>query len=136
MNLYQVAEKENIRIDRMSIPLTVGIAVPGAICLDEDLTFDGPLERSVMAHELGHCLTDSFYHRSAPAFIRRRMENRADKWAVSNLVPKNELRNAILDGRTSIWDLAEYFNVTDDLIKKAICLYTTGNLELEYYGII
>lgn len=135
LELYKIAEQKSVAVYRRPIPASKGIAVPGAVCLDDGLTFDGAEERTVFAHELGHCLTGSFYTRSDPDFIRRRMENRADKWAIKKLVPKDELRAAIRNGR-DIYELAEYFSVTEAMIRKALCWYQNGNLALEYCGIL
>lgn len=131
--LYKFAEQKHIAVYRRSIPEAKGMAIPGSICLDVDLIFDGPVERTVMAHDLGHCATGSFYSRNDPPYIRRRMENRADKWAIKKLVPKDKLKAAIRSGYTQVWELADFFRVTEQMMLKALCLYQNGNLELEYY---
>lgn len=130
-DLYRYAEQKNILIIRRPIPHTKGIAIPGAICLDENLLFDGEVERTVMAHDLGHCMTGSFYTRNDPDFIRRRMENRADKWAIKKLVPKSKLKLAIQNGYSEVWQLAEFFGITEEMMTKALCWYRNGNLATE-----
>lgn len=132
--LYDFAELKRIAVYRQSIPLTQEMAIPGAICLDENLLFDGVLERTIMAHELGHCATNAFYTRNDPPYIRRRMENRADKWAIKKLVPLDKLKAAIKAGNTEVWQLADYFRVSDQMMLKALCLYQNGNLALEYFA--
>ena len=47
--------------------------------------------------------------------------------------PAEELDNAVADGYTDIWSLAEHFNVTPDFMRKAVCWYTYGNLDVDYY---
>lgn len=86
-----------------------------------------------MGHELGHCSTGSFYNRYAKLVVRKKYENQADKWAVKRLVPVDDLDNAVAAGHTEIWDLAEYFGVTEDFMRKAVCWYTYGNLASELY---
>ena len=86
-----------------------------------------------MAHELGHCSTGSFYNRHTPFDVRQCHENRADKWAIKKLVPVAELDQAVAAGYTEFWQLAEYFGVTEDFMKKAVCYYTHGNLAVDYY---
>ena len=64
---------------------------------------------------------------------RQRHENRADKWAIRRLIPAKGLDIAVAEGHTELWDLADYFGVTEELMRKAVCLYTHGNLATELY---
>ena len=69
-----------------------------------------------------------------PATIsEKKHENRADKWAIQRLIPLPELDAARADGHTELWELAEYFGVTEDFMRKAVCWYTHGNLATELY---
>ena len=86
-----------------------------------------------LAHELGHCVTGSFYNRWSGCDIRKLHENRADKYAVQILIPETELNAAVTQGHTEPWDLADYFGVDEAFLKKAVCLYTHGNLAAELY---
>lgn len=79
-----------------------------------------------LAHELGHCETGSFYSRTAALDLRQKHENRADRWAIKKLVPKDELEEAVSRGCCEAWELAEHFGVTEPFIRKAV----------EYYKII
>lgn len=90
-------------------------------------------ERTRLAHELGHCLTGSFYSRYTAVDCRQRHENRADKWAIRRLISAADLDAAVAAGYTEMWQLADYFGITEDLIKKAVCYYTHGNLATELY---
>lgn len=76
-----------------------------------------------LAHELGHCETCSFYSRSSPADVLERHEHRADKWAVHHLIPLEEYEEAISKGYTEVWQLAEYFDVTEEFIRRTDYLY-------------
>ncbi|WP_312280346.1 hypothetical protein [Oscillibacter sp.] len=49
------------------------------------------------------------------------------------LVPVNKLDEAVADGCTDIWSLAEYFEVTEEFMREAICWYTHGNMAAELY---
>ena len=75
-----------------------------------------------LAHELGHCQTGSFYNINTLE-TRERMEYRADRWAIKKLIPFHTLLNVLKSGITEKWELAEYFNVTEDYIEKAQQLY-------------
>lgn len=75
------------------------------------------------AHELGHCLTDSFYNERCPVTPRGRCERRADIWAILHTVPRRKLMSALRDGNTEVWQLAEHFNVTEQFMIKALRYY-------------
>ena len=90
-------------------------------------------EKLKLSHELGHCITGSFYNEFATCDVRKKHENRADKWAVEQLIPVNELDEAIALGYTEMWDLSDYFGVTEDFMRKAVCWYTHGNLAADLY---
>ena len=83
-------------------------------------------ERVHLAHELGHCETGAFYNPYAKADIRRKHERRADKWAIKQLISKKEWNAALRDGIVEVWDLAEFFDVTEDFIRKAHELYSAS----------
>ena len=96
----------------------------------------GPLaqETVCLAHELGHCETGSFYNQYAALDVRQRHENRADKWAIQHLIPVEDLDEAVVEGCEDIPALSEHFCVTEDLMRKAVCWYTHGNLAAEMYA--
>ncbi len=82
-----------------------------------------------LAHELGHCMTGSFYNRYATCDIRQRHENRADKWSFSQLVPQDELNEAVSAGFTEVWQLAEYFDVPCEYMARACHWYKNHNMD-------
>ena len=90
-------------------------------------------EKLKLTHELGHCCTGSFYNEYSACDIRQKCENRADRWAIKQLIAEEELDEAVANGHTEIWDLADYFDVTEEFMRKAVCLYTYGNLATELY---
>lgn len=136
-SLYRLAEKRNIEIINLPLPETASMSIElQDVCyigIDNAVLDTSAEERTHLAHELGHCIIGSFYNRHTQFDIRQRHENRADKWAVRRLIPKSDLDEAIAAGYTELWELADFFGVTEDLIKKAVCLYTYGNVAAELY---
>ena len=55
---------------------------------------------------------------------RGRREQRADRWAIKKLLPFEEMKAAITQGNTEIYELADYFTLPEDLIRQAIDYYT------------
>lgn len=76
-----------------------------------------------IAHELGHCMTGSFYNRYSSLNCISQKEYRANKWAVHKLVPFAELQRAFSEGVVERWELAERFDVTEDFIETAVQVY-------------
>lgn len=136
-SLYRLAERRNIEIINLPLPETASMSIElQDVCyigIDNAVLDTSAEERTHLAHELGHCITGSFYSRHTQFDIRQRHENRADKWAVRRLIPLESLDDAVAEGHTELWDLAEFFGVTEEFMKKAVCLYTHGNLAAELY---
>ena len=136
--LYDFARQQNIEVipfplkenGSMSIQSDSGACYIG---MDDRVCDGAAQERVHLGHELGHCVTGSFYSIHTAIDCRQRHENKADKWAIQTLVPVEDLDNAIAGGCTELWELAELFDVTEEFIKKAICLYVHGNVAAELY---
>ena len=136
--LYALAEQENIPVYAFPMAANGSMSVmdeDGSCCIGMDPgVLDGSVrERMHLAHELGHCMTGSFYNRWATVDSRQRHENRANKWAVRQLVPLSALDDAIAHGCTEIWELAEAFGVPESFMRKAVSYYVHGNLATELY---
>ena len=135
--LYRLADARQIPVFFLPLPECGSISLQDArgrcaIGMDSGCAAQAS-ERVHLAHELGHCLTGSFYNIYATADLRGRHENRADKWAIRRLIPVEALDDAIAAGHTELWDLADFFGVTEAFLKKALCLYVHGNLATELY---
>ena len=117
VNLYRLAESENIPVYCFDLPLTRSMSVCNnelcAIAIDPFALESTAQEKVLLGHELGYSDYD----------VKAKAEYKADKWAVKKLIPKDELKNAADSGITEVWELAEYFNVTEDFVKRAIYIY-------------
>lgn len=136
--LYDLAKQQNIEVIQypMSINGSMSIMLEDGSCyigIDKSVQDGGVQERVHLSHEIGHCATGSFYNIHAAIDHRQRHENRADKWAIQQLITVDDLDEAIAQGYTEIWELAEHFGVTEDFVKKAVCYYVHGNLAAELY---
>ena len=137
-NLYDLAKQQNIEVlvhpmpqnGSMSVMLEDGRCFVG---LDEGIRDGGIQERVHLSHELGHCVTGSFYNIYAAIDHRQRHENRANKWAIQALIPVEALDDAIAEGCTEVWELADRFQVTEEFIRKTVCYYVHGNVAEELY---
>ena len=86
-SLYELAEDEEIEIYAFDLPLTGSVSTmePDGTCYIgiDPFSIDSRSEEAVcLAHELGHCITGSFYNVYAVCDLRAKHERRADKWAI------------------------------------------------------
>lgn len=135
---YHIADKENIVVDHFALSKREALSIMDLdgecfIAIDPQRISGETDERNKLAHELGHCITGSFYNQHSDYDCRQYHENRADKWAIQHLIPVEDLDDAVASGCTEIWELAERFGVTDDFIRKTVCYYVHGNVAAELY---
>ena len=124
--LYRIAEKDGIKIDRFRLPQnrSVSLCINSNLFVGLDRKLDGVAEKVCLAHELGHCETMSFYNMYSPFDVRGKHERRANIWAIKKLIPKSKYFWAVKHGYEDIYSLAEYFGVTPEFARKTA----------EYYG--
>lgn len=124
LELYNFAEKEGIEVDYYPMNEVTAVSFPnGWIALNSNKIKTSIEEKACLAHELGHCMTGCFYNINTNYNIRTRCECRANRWAIKKLVPKKELKEVIKSGIKDIWELADYFDVSESFIIKAIEYY-------------
>ncbi len=131
--LYEIAANSGTCVLCYDLPETCSVSVMTAsgqcfVGIDPMQLETEAEERVHLAHELGHCVTGSFYNTYSAADIRKRHEIRADRRAAAWLVPVEELKSAMRSGMTEIWSLAEYFDVTEDFLRNAVENYSVMGL--------
>lgn len=136
--LYDYARQQNIEVIPYPMPenASMSLMTDSGDCyigMDPSIQNGGVQERVHLGHEIGHCVTGSFYNRYAAIDSRLRHENRADKWAVQHLIPVEDLDDAVAHGYTELWELAEWFGVTEEFVRKAVCYYVHGNVAADLY---
>ena len=136
--LYDLAKQRNIEVLTYPMPEngSMSVMTDSGDCfvgMDPGVRDGGTRERVHLAHELGHCVTGSFYNIHAAIDHRQRHENRANKWAIRQLVSEDALDDAVASGCTELWELAERFGVTESFMRKAVCYHVHGNLATELY---
>ncbi len=128
--LYDIADDNDIPV--IDYPIHNDSVGALSVCDDEgdciialDVhKLDGSADHKVkMAHELGHCIRGAFYNQYSSFDIREKHEYRADKWAVQEVMPYDELICACEQGNIEAWQLADYFGVTEDFVYRAFEIY-------------
>lgn len=99
-NLYDLAEKENIKIYDWYIEYSYGAFINidkiNAIALNYDKLGTSIAEKEILAEELGHYYMDATY----PIYCNdntliSKQEYRAKKWSYNVLIPYEDLKLAI-----------------------------------------
>lgn len=130
--LYQLAADEGIDIDEHCPEKLISMS----FCFENGKKLIGINQEvakspeECFAHELGHCMTDSFYIPYAPVFVRAKYELRADRWAVQHLIPFDALCRAVASGLREYWELGEHFSVSGEFVAKAIQIYASMGMEV------
>ncbi len=125
--LYIIADNNNIPVFNVSLKGLAALSVTDDLCyaigIDYAQIKNSADERVKLSHELGHCLNGAFYNIYSRFDCVAKCEYKADKWAIKKLLPQDDVITAINKGYTEVWQLAEYFDVTEELVKKAFWIY-------------
>ena len=124
-DLYDYADTQGITVDCFLMKNIPSLSMPDdTILLDISQLPTDAHETVCLAHEIGHCKTGSFYNINTSLYVREKCEYKADRWAVLRLLPFDQLQYAVrtLYMKTP-YELAEYFGVTEPLIRKAFDVY-------------
>lgn len=127
-HFYDHCRKQNI--DVIPFPgmpaqgVTMRMDSDYAIFLDFGRIRSTRLLKGVCCHELGHAGTGALHKVSSPYELVERSEYRANRWVAENVLTVEAFRTAFSEGYQELWELAEYFDLPEDVIKKALSYWT------------
>ena len=103
IDLYQFASEQGVDVDWVPMEQALSLSIPlpdGTCCIALNPWRLDMVEKEAvcLAHELGHCELGAFDNQWAACDVRRKHENRADKWAITHLIPEEALDEAVADG--------------------------------------
>ena len=133
--LYTLAENETVTVCEKRLEYSKCFSVMDcdgdcSIAIDGSQFNTVAEEKAALAHDLGHCMTGSFYNRYSPYDIKSRHERRASKKAAYLLVPLDELADAVQSPWNSVYDLSERFGVPEGFMRKTLEIYENELSEL------
>jgi len=123
------AEEQGIEISALPLQEIDAVSLPaGRIAISTKRIKTQAAAKAILAHEIGHCETGSFYNIYSPFDIRAAHERRADTRSYQMLVPHDELQAAVKRGLTEVWELADEFGVPCDYMAKAMEYWQNAEL--------
>lgn len=136
--VYSYARRHGHTIVKIPYKKIISAAVqfPNGQCcigIDLDKVQTDAEEKTILLHELGHCETGAFYTRWSPVDNRAKCEAAADRWAIRKELGYKKLCRAIQAGCTETYELADYFGVSEEMIRKALRYYKLRGLKF-YIG--
>lgn len=128
--LYQLIDDKDYTVVALQLESTPAAATPdGCIAVNPEKIETRVEEKVLLAHEVGHLETGAFYDAKTSQTVRGKCEVKASRWAINELVPAIELRDAITNGTVEVYQLADLFDVTERMIIEATEYYrSTGRL--------
>lgn len=121
--LLQIAEDEKIEVLEMKFPRTLkGLYKGGKIGISKEIE-TAKEKKCILAEELGHYYTSSGNILDQKNVCNRKQERIARKWSYVKLVPLESLIKASFENCTSLYELAEYLDVTEEFLKEALEYY-------------
>ena len=133
--LLEIAEAENIVVEYKRIKSAINgmyLHMPDChpvIYLSLRLHSNYRLHRCVLAEELGHHFTSTGertpkkHHSMQDRLSIDKCEYKALRWAANHLIPDSGLLDALRDGLCENWELAEEFDVTDEMMRFKLRLW-------------
>lgn len=130
--LYDMAEQSGIAVSFLPLCENAAFSVEldgkSYIAINKHLLGSQGLERVALAHELGHLKTGSLFKVGAAPALISATEKRADGWAITALIPRHALVEAMERGDEDIESLADRFCVTEEFMSKALKYYSEKNI--------
>jgi Zn-dependent peptidase ImmA (M78 family) len=127
-DIYKAIKDNDIKLYQYDIGnmKSATIELSGKYAIFADISRIGSIKEAkrALAHEIGHCATGATHKVCSPLDLVGQHEYKANRWAVERFLPFDELQQAMKDGYTELWQLAEYFNISERAIRWALHYYT------------
>lgn len=93
------------------------------IFMDFDNIASAAEEHVIVAHEGGHVVTGSTHKVCSHYDLIEKHENIANRWAIKKMLPFEKMKAAMHAGYGEPYQLAEYFDVTEEFVHLAADYY-------------
>lgn len=123
MNRYEelIAEYENeLNIEEHSM-INKGLYCDNVVWINRKMSTAEKL--SIVAEEIGHYKTSSGNILDQNSIANIKQELQARRWAYEKVLPLDLVMQAITNGLTEVYDLAEHFDVTEMFMRECLKHY-------------
>lgn len=123
MNRYEelIAEYENeLDIEEHSM-INKGLYCDNVVWINRKMSTAEKL--SIVAEEIGHYKTSSGNILDQDSIANIKQELQARRWAYEKVLPRDLVMQAITNGLTEVYDLAEHFDVTEMFMRECLKHY-------------
>ncbi|MBF1171308.1 MAG: ImmA/IrrE family metallo-endopeptidase [[Eubacterium] sulci] len=123
MNRYEelIAEYENeLNIEEHSM-INKGLYCDNIVWINRKMSTAEKL--SIVAEEIGHYKTSSGNILDQDSIANIKQELQARRWAYEKVLPLDLVMQAITNGLTEVYDLAEHFDVTEMFMRECLKHY-------------
>lgn len=131
-NIYQKIQENDIKVFHYGLPgiksVTVETDKKYGIFINHKEIVDSDEEFLVATHEYGHCMTGSTHPPYSSFDIIVKHEYKADRKAVLDFLPIEQIKIAIEHGCKTIYEFSEYLEIPEAFIVMAFKHYTAMNL--------
>ena len=129
LSLYDDLESNGVDVYNWNVKGTSACTLASEECtsifIDYNQIKTEAEETCILAHEYGHFATGTTHQLCSPLELVSRHEYKANKIAIKRLLPIQKILFALQKGIKETWELADYFNLTEDFVCMA----------LDYYGL-
>ena len=137
--MFELADFYNAcRENKVDVIPFMGMPAPGAtlrdggkyaIFLDFSKIKSTRLLRGVCCHELGHAATGAVHKIDSPFETVGRSEYRANRYVAQQFLTPEDFREAFAMGCTEVWQLAEFFELPEEDVRRAYEYWTVARGE-------
>lgn len=85
-------------------------------------------EFCVLAHEYGHCKSGTTHKLNSSFSLICQHEYRADRQSIIDLLPVSKIQEAIQNGSQTLYEIADFVDMPEVFVSKAIQHYTSMGL--------
>lgn len=124
--MYEYAQSMGIGVYDFRLPESRAVTLWSdsgdcVIGIDNSRRYSRAELKTMLAHELGHCVTGTVYDSSGR--MRGKCEAKAEKWAIVNTLPYESIIDAYKQGARNESELAEFLEVSETFVRRAIAYY-------------
>ena len=115
-----ISEYERLIIEERPM-VNEGLYADGCVWINKNMSANK--KACILAEEIGHYETTSGDILDQADTGNRKQELIARKWAYNKVVPEEKISEAISEGYTEVWEIADHLDVDEQFLREALIYY-------------